>query len=687
MMKTRRFLFCGFLALCSTLCGWAKTEVAGVYYEVTAETSTARVVTGGYAYYKGDVTIPGEVSIEGKTYAVTAIDNYAFYGCSDMTSIVLPNGLTSVGEGAFQGCAGLRAVALPGTVAKVGRYAFQACTGLAKMDLPDGLATLEDAVFRECTGLASVSVPKSLAKLGDNIFYACTSLSTITVHADNAVYDSREGCNAIIETASHTLKQGCNGTVIPGSVTTIDYNAFSGLTGLTDMAIPSSVTVIRGSAFRYCSALTQVELSDNVKEIGSMAFANCTGLKQIVLPASLAVIEDATFQNCTGLQSVTIPASVTNIENYAFDKCAALAHVYCLATVPPSTYYGSFGIYTAALHVPVGCRAAYASAANWMYFGSIDEYDPHAAPMAYAEYDAASTTLTFRYGTFTPDGSTSWEVGNTSFTSPAAVSWYDYAASITRVVFDASFQAARPLNTALWFYGCKNLTTLEGLENLNTEEVTNMRAMFDNCSSLMSLDLSHFNTSKVTNMRLMFAFCDRLETVNLRSFNTENVTDMYGLFANDLCLGTLDGLDLSSFNTQNVTDMGFMFFYCDALESLDLSNFDTRNVNDMTQMFAACPRLVTIYCDDTWTATSSAYMFYGCDNLRGAIGYDEAKVDVTYANPVTGYFTKKDPEGIRAVSAGEAGNAPWYDLNGRRLPGAPAQQGIYIRGGRKVWVR
>ena len=184
--------------------------------------------------------------------------------------------------------------------------------------------------------------------------------------------------------------------------------------------------------------------------------------------------------------------------------------------------------------------------------------------------------------------------------------------SITSVVFDSSFKDYKPTSTSKWFYKCTNLKNIEGISNLNTENVTNMYCMFYGCSALTSLDLTNFNTANVTDMSKMFYGCSALTT-----------------------------LDLSNFNTANVTEMYCMFYGCSALTSLDLTNFNTANVTDMSYMFQYCENLTAIYCDDTWTCSESSGMFSGCTKLKGAVAYDENKTDASMANPTTGYFTKE----------------------------------------------
>ena len=287
---------------------------------------------------------------------------------------------------------------------------------------------------------------------------------------------------------------------------------------------------------------------------------------------------------------------------------------------------------------------------------------------AYVVQSADKTTLTFYYDDqrATRTGK-SWGIEETKeeggVASPAwAGTWEIDDSTTTRVVFDASFRNFRPTTTAMWFLNCIVLTKIEGLEHLNTSEVKDMSYTFYGCSVLTSLDVSHFNTQNVICMDNMFDGCSALTSLDLRHFNTQNVTNMGGMFWG---CSALTSLDVSSFNTQNVTDMGHMFIFCTSLTSLDLKNFNTQNVSnmyhmfdgcsrlasldvshfntqnvtDMSNMFSGCSALTTIKCNRTWQCQVSKDMFAGCTKLKGAVSYDENKVDAKMANPETGYFT------------------------------------------------
>ena len=283
----------------------------------------------------------------------------------------------------------------------------------------------------------------------------------------------------------------------------------------------------------------------------------------------------------------------------------------------------------------------------------------------YAEFDEGTGTLTFKYGLSTSKPAGAYDLN----AGPYSPKWDAQKEKIKTVVFDASFANIRPTSCYRWFYGCKNLTNIEGIENLNTENVTYMNSMFNKCTALKSLDLTNFNTAKVTNMSYMFNDCSALASLNVSKFNTAEVKDMDFMFYNCSTLTSLnlsnfnnakvttmismfngctklESLDLSKFNTAEVTDMGCMFYNCSALTSLNLSNFNTAKVTNMSAMFENCSALTTIYASDkfvTGHVSFSTDMFNGCKNLIGAIGYDETNTNnKDYANLVDGYFS---PEG------------------------------------------
>lgn len=191
----------------------------------------------------------------------------------------------------------------------------------------------------------------------------------------------------------------------------------------------------------------------------------------------------------------------------------------------------------------------------------------------------------------------------------------NYSTSVTSIIFDKSFANCKSItSTKNWLKDFSKLTEIVGFNYFDTSNVTDMSYMFENCSSLISLDLSGFNTQKVTNMGYMFYNCSSLTSLNISNFNTENVTDMEGIFR--FC-SSLTSLDVSSFNTENVTNMGLMFYGCKSLESLDLRTFNTYNVTTMSNMFDTCSSLTSLDLSsfNTENVISMQVMFDDCSSL------------------------------------------------------------------------
>ena len=292
-------------------------------------------------------------------------------------------------------------------------------------------------------------------------------------------------------------------------------------------------------------------------------------------------------------------------------------------------------------------------------------------PEAYVHLSTDQTTLTFYYDSLRADrDGTTWGIEekkkNWNSSSPA---WTGDGESpdttVLTAVFDASFRDFCPTTTAEWFYCLNSLKSIEGLEHLNTSQVTSMGSMFRGCSSLTSLDLSSFNTSQVADMSGMFFDCESLTTLDLSSFDTLKVRSMSWMFSGCESLTTLDlscfdtsqvtcmrgmflgcssltSLDLSRFDTSEVTDMSDMFRGCSSLTDLDLTCFDTSEVTNMSRMFNDCESLTTIYSNSSWSCRCSNHMFSGCNSLRGTATDVGKSFNVSMANPETGYFTKKE---------------------------------------------
>lgn len=360
--------------------------------------------------------------------------------------------------------------------------------------------------------------------------------------------------------------------------------------------------------------------------------------------------------------------------------------------------------------------------------------------VAWAEFDSATTTLTFKYAdeSTKPEGAFELNAinsyGSDGMPKSAAPDWAKNNGMVTKVVFDESFADARPETCASWFALCSKLTDIEGLANLNTSEVRDMYCMFSGCSSLKELDLSGLNTANVLSMKQMFMSCGALADLNVSGFDTKNVITFQGAFQNCAALTELDlssfetpnassmqtmfngckaltkldisrlntesvtnmksmfngckaikTLDLKNFNTAEVTDFSNMFYNCTALKALDLSSFDTAEATNFSSMFNGCAALVTIYVSDSFStakATNSKNMFGSCSSIKGAVSFDSNKVDATMANYTDGYFTKAASTAISAPAADTfSADAEYYDLMGRKIIGKPGKGMVIVRKG------
>ena len=236
-----RKIFTLLLALTATLTAWSSTGVTinGISYILAGDTAT--VIADSYS---GSVTIPSTVTYSGTTYRVTSIGKQAFASCRGLTSVTIGNSVTSIAYGAFASCTALTSITIPNSVTSIGNSAFYNCPGLTSVTLGNSVDSIGSNAFYECTSLTSITIPNSVTSIDGSAFSGCSGLTSITVDSNNTTYDSRNNCNAIIETASNTLIAGCKNTVIPNSVDSIGVIAFSGCTSLSSITLGNSVDSI-----------------------------------------------------------------------------------------------------------------------------------------------------------------------------------------------------------------------------------------------------------------------------------------------------------------------------------------------------------------------------------------------------------------------------------------------------------
>ena len=297
--------------------------------------------------------IKGEYHIRRGTICIC---DDAFYYCTGLTSIVIPEGVKEIGWGAFNGCTGLTSIVIPEGVTKIGGRAFHGCTSLTSIVIPEGVKEIGWGAFNGCTGLTSIVIPEGVTKIGRCAFLGCTSLTDIAVSVGNSSYVSKNNC--CLSKDLRRLIFGCRTSIIPEGVSVIEENAFYGCTGLTSIVIPEGVKEIGWGAFNGCTGLTSIVIPEGVTKIGRCAFLGCTSLTDIavsvgnssyvsknncclskdlrrlifgcrtsIIPEGVSVIEEYAFYGCTGLACIVIPEGVKEIGYGAFSGCTGLTGV------------------------------------------------------------------------------------------------------------------------------------------------------------------------------------------------------------------------------------------------------------------------------------------------------------------------------------------------------------------------
>lgn len=374
------------LVLCSLTVNAHDFEVDGIFYQIISEEDRTIAVTyegtnkySPDSYYAGEIIIPEHVSYSGNEYTVTRIGERAFMNCDNLTSVSLPESIERIEDSAFSSCYDLTEIRMPSKANHIGSGAFNSCKQLEAIRIPEGvtilyyttfwncnnlksiilpnsLTTIENGVFVECDSLSTIIFPESLVKIGNYTFGYCDALDSITIPASvtdigtepfgyctnlkslqvaegNPKYDSRDNCNAIIETATNKLAVGCAATIIPEGITTLGTYAFCGIY-LPEIVLPNSIQVIEKMAIRECTLQSPLIIPDGVKRMDEYALYINT-VDSIIVRGQIARIEKSTFDGCTHTEVIDLPESVEYIGDGAFAKCASLNKLICRATTPP----------------------------------------------------------------------------------------------------------------------------------------------------------------------------------------------------------------------------------------------------------------------------------------------------------------------------------------------------------------
>ena len=290
---------------------------------------------------------------------VKTIPSCAFKGCNGLTSVTIPDSVTSIGGWAFYNCSGLTSVTIGNGVTSIGDCAFSDCSGLTIIMISDSVTSIGSYAFYNCSGLTSITIPDSVTSIGTGVFSGGKGLTSITVDKANTVYYSENNC--IIEKSTKTLISGCKTSIIPNGVTSIGDSAFYGCSGLTSIIIPESVTSIGVYAFRDCDnlnyneydnsyylgndnnpyyalikakrgSISSCKIYEKTQLIADAAFYYCIELCSITIPNGIVTIGSETFAHCVSLASIVIPESVIRIGKEAFNSCTSLKRI----TIPDS---------------------------------------------------------------------------------------------------------------------------------------------------------------------------------------------------------------------------------------------------------------------------------------------------------------------------------------------------------------
>ena len=661
---------------------------------------------------------------------------------NDIKSVEFSEDVTIIGDWAFSYCVWLESLEIPDRVTSIGDYALYQAGLTGTLNIPSSVTHIGEFAFASCTRLTGeLKIPSSVTSIGMGVSMNCKLLTGIVVDKDNSKYDSRDNCNAIIETETNTLIAGCNNTTLPSSVTCIGDYSLSSCSGLTGtLTIPSNVT-----------------------RIGDSAFENCTGLTAVVMPEGLTTIGSDAFVGCETLTSIVIPSTVTSIGD-AFSNCFALTSVTCLVTSPVElsdfTFY-RVDLSNATLYVPQSALDAYKSADIWKNFG---------------------TTVGVEKSLASGDGWTLTEDGtltvskDIAYASPYDYPWDANRENIKKVVFaegvtaigDDAFYYCTELTSvvipegvtsidAYAFYNCKSLTSLElpssltsigdcsfqGCDALASIVVGENNKVFDSRDNCNAIIVTETNTlifgcknstipSTVTSIgESAFGGCSGLTTIDIPS-NVTSIGEYAFLNCSDLtnlvihegvtsigsgafrgCSG-LTKIDIPSSVTsigtsvfqsctaltnmvipEGVTSIGeSAFFYCTALTTIDIPASVT-SIGESA--FFGCSDLKNVTVSSTTPVELPFSVFMSVDFSNVTLYVPQSALDAYKSADIWMYFGKIEalPEpvvtSLRPVaSSSPSSSSPdtsWTDLSGRKLSAKPSAPGLYIHAGKKVLIK
>ena len=597
----------------------------------------------------------------------TSIYERAFYNCSRVTSITIPDSVISIGYSAFYNCSSLTSVHLPDSVESIGNWAFYNCGSLTSVNIPDSVRNIGNGAFSNCSSLTSVNIPDSVKSIGYEAFANCTKLAEVTIGSgvmnigDEAFYN----CSSL---TSVNIPDGVNG---------IGDEAFYNCSRLTSITIPNSVESIGDSAFSYCTKLAEVTMGSSVTSIGDSAFYNCTKISSVyitdmakwcsisfeyadsnplynggklylngepvtnlVIPEGVISIANYAFYNCSSITSANIPDSVTSIGRSAFSNCAKLAEV-TIGSGVTSIGYSAFFNCTKISSVYI------TDMAKWCAIIFYDDYDEFSSnPLCYgAKLYLNGEPVT---NLVIPEGVTS--IGNSAFYNCGSLTSVNIPDSVTSIGYET-------------FYNCSSITSI----NIPNSVTSIGYSAFYNCTNLSSVYITD-----------IAKWCAIIFSEDYRGFSSNPLYYGAKLYLNGEPVTNL-------IIPQNVTDIADRAFYgCGSIISITVHNdvesigYDAFNNCDKLAnitVYGAATRIYSnAFSDDTVVycyKDSNAADFCSQNGYEWVVYLDGTPEETVVSGKVGRYRWTLDKKAGHLELSGSGAiidflviNAPWYDYRG-----------------------
>ena len=718
----------------------------------------------GYSFfYKRDIT-----SFDEFQYFIGLSEIGGFRGCSNLNSIVLPCTAKIINSSAFEECASLKTLVIPNSVMYIGQRSFAECTGLTSIEIPNSvielgrierdnvtevgggtfencsnlstvvlsqnLIILDVDIFKGCTSLSSLNIPKSVRWILNNIASGCDNLTSILVEEGNPVYNSRNNCNAIIETETNTLIAGCKNTVIPNTVTSIGSGAFVGCSGLTSITIQKTVTNIGSGAFAGCSGLTSISVESGNTKYDSRNNCNAiietetntliAGCMNTIIPNSVTTIGEGAFSGC-GLTSLTIPNSVTSIGGGAFYGCRTLTSVIIpnsvtsigplafmnsgltSVTIPNSVNTIEYQLFLGCEHLTsVSIPNSVTTIGEFAFWNSglTSVTIPNSVTIIGVEafYGCSGLTSVIIPNSVITIGDGAFELcGLTSVTIPNSVTTIGAGAfSFCRALTEVRSMITEPFEIDPYCWAEYGVSTYEFplYVPVGTKEKYESTPGWNKFKNIVEMGLDPV---------------DQGETIDFGNEIDEN-TDLNGTVVDNVlvnisnenggydpvegCIVVNTPTDDSSINGKDIFGddfkenyTGIVFKVAPGSGSIKVEAQTTGNMVLKVKIGEGLP--ITMELEGKLKVTfpydvseeTLVYIYGGLSSAGAKATGARLAPSATDLLKIYGFEIVSDPSGIDAIENGQQADAPVYNLNGQRVntPG----KGIYIKNGRKVIMK